>query len=51
MIYTKQQKSFNQHRYQGKGRIKTYFLIGKDGLDLEMADLNLAAPLADHEFK
>ena len=35
----------------GSGLIQTYFLIGKEGFNKELPDLNNAASLADHEFK
>ena len=38
-------------KMKGKGVINTYFLIGKEGFNKELPDLNNAASLADHEFK
>ncbi|XP_070536363.1 atrial natriuretic peptide receptor 1-like isoform X2 [Ptychodera flava] len=36
---------------KGKGKVKTYFLLNKDGLDKPLPDLSRAAALDDHEFK
>ena len=36
---------------KGKGSIKTYFLLGKDGFEKSLPSLNLAASIEEHEFK
>ena len=36
---------------KGKGEINTYFLMEKEGFNKQLPDLNLAAPLEEHEFK
>ena len=36
---------------KGKGTVRTYFLVGKDGFTKALPDLEKAAPLCEHEFK
>ena len=36
---------------QGKGKILTYFLVGKDGFTGKQPDLLKAASLKEHTFK
>ena len=36
---------------QGKGKILTYFLVGKDGYTGKQPDLSRAATMKDHTFK
>ncbi|KAL3836855.1 hypothetical protein ACJMK2_022266 [Sinanodonta woodiana] len=36
---------------KGKGTIRTYFLLTKEGFDKPLPDLRLAASLEEHEFK
>ena len=38
-------------KMKGKGEINTYFLVGKEGFNKELPNLDNAASLADHEFK
>ncbi|CAD5115643.1 DgyrCDS4599 [Dimorphilus gyrociliatus] len=40
-----------QREVKGKGNMTTYWLIGKDGFDLPLPSLSLAASEAEHEFK
>ena len=42
---------FANPHFQGKGKVTTYFLIGKDGFDKPLPDLSKAATLEEHEFK
>ena len=36
---------------KGKGKIMTYFLVGKDGYYKQLPDISKAASLEEHEFK
>ncbi|XP_052805172.1 atrial natriuretic peptide receptor 1-like isoform X4 [Mya arenaria] len=36
---------------KGKGEVKTYFLLSKEGFSKPLPDLALAAPVEEHEFK
>ena len=36
---------------KGKGLMTTYWLTGKQGFDLPLLSLSLAAPMEDHYFK
>ena len=37
--------------FQGKGKVKTFWLRGKLGFTKTLPDLKFAAPIEDHEFK
>ena len=36
---------------KGKGTIRSFFLVGKDGFTKVLPDLQRAAPLSEHKFK
>ena len=44
-------RNFIFFHFQGKGTVRTFFLVGKENFDKELPNLKLAAPLAEHEFK
>ncbi|KAK2155393.1 hypothetical protein LSH36_241g02011 [Paralvinella palmiformis] len=36
---------------KGKGTVRTYFLLGKEGFQKELPDISKAVPIEEHEFK